>query len=82
MPEIDEPSEEDIITCWCGASGTYDVLFDDNCLEETCGGMGVIYCYCGGDFCVCHHHGEIQCEGCEDCEPDNEDDWDDCDYDD
>lgn len=57
-----------ILTCWCGARGTYEELFDDACLDEGCGGMGVLYCYCGGDFCVCHFHGETECPGCDDCE--------------
>ena len=71
----DEPEVDDeIITCWCGAKGTYDELFFDD-LEGGCGGSGTRNCYCGGDFCVCHNHGEMECPGCEDCEFD--DDWED-----
>ena len=51
--------------CWCGVKNAY---FSDKDLDDTCGGMGVLYCYCGGDLCVCHNHGEVPCAGCEDCE--------------
>ena len=60
---IDEPSDPDvldpdaILTCWC----------------ETCGGSGRRDCYCGGDLCVCHLHGGIECDGCEDCDLDEDD---------
>jgi hypothetical protein len=68
-----EPDEDDeIITCWCGASGTYEDLFDDACLDDNCNGLRTLNCYCGGDFCVCHHHGEVECPGCPHCEPDDE----------
>lgn len=70
------------IRCWCGAEGLYSELFDTEQLEESCGGGGVLYCYCGGDQCVCHNHGEVPCEGCEDCEdcdPLDDDDY--ADYD-
>lgn len=60
--------DEIIITCWCGATGTADELFDDDCLDESCGGSGELNCYCGGDLCVCHNHGSVECPGCEDCE--------------
>jgi hypothetical protein len=62
---------DEIITCWCGAVGTFDELFDVSGLPKSsdqCGGTGCIQCECGGDQCVCHHHGEIACEGCEGCE--------------
>lgn len=62
------------IRCWCGAVGTFDELFSDEPYEETCGGSGFLYCHCGGDQCVCHHHGqEIECGGCEDCGIDDDD---------
>lgn len=61
------PPEGDIITCWCGVRGTYEELFEDD-LDDTCGGLGVLHCYCGGDFCICHNHGEVPCDGCEDCD--------------
>lgn len=60
-----------IAPCWCGEQrGRF--VFDD---PEPCGGLGVIQCTCGGDQCVCHHHGEYECPGCVDCRdedgPDN-----------
>jgi hypothetical protein len=68
----------DIITCWCGARGSHEELFDDFGLAAGCGGSGTIYCICGGDFCVCHHHGETDCPGCPDCREEcNLDDLDD-----
>lgn len=72
----DEPPDDDeIITCWCGVKGTYDELFSDP--DEGCGGTGYVDCYCGGDQCVCHHHGqEIECPGCDEC-PEHDDDYDD-----
>jgi hypothetical protein len=78
--EREEDIDDEIITCWCGVSGTYDELFDDSDADEGCGGSGTLQCYCGGDQCVCHHHGEYECPGCEDCE--HEDDDDDLDEDD
>jgi len=78
--DINLDADDEIYTCWCGAKGTYDELFSDD-LEDGCGGTGVLNCYCGGDMCVCHHHGERECCGCEDC--DEDDDYDDCgDYED
>ena len=65
--------DDEIIECWCGAKGTADQLFDDYVLVDSCGGSGTIHCYCGGDFCVCHNHGEIECPGCPDCERDDDD---------
>ena len=59
----DEPYE-----CWCGETGTYKELCDTSGLESTCGDLGTLNCFCGGDQCVCHHHGEIECPGCEECE--------------
>lgn len=68
-PERDDVDQDDeIITCWCGAQGTYDDLFDDACLDGGCAGTGTLNCYCGGDQCVCHHHGEAECPGCENCD--------------
>jgi hypothetical protein len=72
-----EVLDDEVIRCWCGAEGTYDQLFDDDTLGETCGGLGQLQCFCGGDLCVCHHHGETECPGCEDCEPDGGGDYDD-----
>lgn len=66
--------DKEIIRCWCGAKGTYDELFNDDGLEYSCGGTGYIDCYCGGDQCVCHHHGqEVECPGCSECPDDGSD---------
>lgn len=51
------------MTCWCGVKDAYFAP-----VRETCGGSGVIDCHCGGDLCVCHNHGEVECLGCEECE--------------
>jgi hypothetical protein len=65
-----------IVTCWCGAEGHPDELFDDG-LGSRCGGLGTLNCYCGGDVCVCHYHGEAECPGCPDCEDrEGDDDYD------
>lgn len=69
---IDEDNE--IIECWRGARGTYNQLFDDGDMDGGCGGLGMLNCHCGGDLCICHNHGEIECFGCDDCEPEYDDD--------
>lgn len=51
--------------CWCGEKNP---AYSDDGLESGCGGTGVRQCFCGGDQCVCHYHGEVECDGCEDCE--------------
>lgn len=57
--------------CWCGVKNPYCAP-----IHENCGGCGTLYCYCGGDICVCHNHGEIECPGCPDCNgSDDEDLW-------
>lgn len=62
-------TDDGLFTCWCGAKGTFDQLFDDEpFLSGGCGGTGVLHCECGGSICVCHHHGEVQCPGCSDCD--------------
>lgn len=66
--QSDGLDDNDIIQCWCGATGTYESLFDDRFLDDRCGGTGILFCQCGGDLCVCHNHGEMECLGCEDCE--------------
>lgn len=76
LTPVEEPiptddDESDGITCWCGAHGTYEELFSP--VRERCGGLGIIDCHCGGDLCVCHNHGEVECFGCPDCEDDDED---------
>lgn len=70
---IDE--DDEIIECWCGARGTYDQLFEDADSIGGCGGLGEYQCYCGGDLCVCHNHGSIECDGCRDCEDVDDDDF-------
>lgn len=55
---------DDVTPCWCGESNP---LFDDEGLDATCDGSGTLVCHCGGDLCVCHHHGETECPGCEHC---------------
>jgi len=52
--------------CGCGEVVTEGSFSDD--LDPSCGGTGMLNCYCGGDICVCHNHGEFECDGCEDCE--------------
>lgn len=66
------------IQCWCGAVGTPDELFDKAVFAEQCGGGGFLHCLCGGDTCVCHNHGEVECPGCPDCDGESDDDgeWD------
>lgn len=76
----ESPEGSEIVTCWCGARGAMEDMFDDAVYEQGCGGTGTLYCECGGEFCVCHHHGEVECPGCEDCEDEYErfdDFWDD-----
>jgi hypothetical protein len=34
-----------------------------------CSGIGTIECLCGGESCVCHNHGEVDCDGCSECDP-------------
>lgn len=57
--------------CWCGER---DPHRDESVYEQTCGGLGTLECRCGGDLCVCHNHGEVQCEGCDDCQDEPTDD--------
>lgn len=78
-----------LIKCWCGAVGTHEEMFSP-CLGDSCGGTGSVDCFCGGDQCVCHNHGETDCPGCPDCEHNDgydygddwteDDPWDDPDY--
>lgn len=60
--------------CYCGATGDYDAMHDDDGLVYGCDGTGQVECRCGGDTCVCHHHGTAPCPGCDDCEPDEDTD--------
>ena len=76
--EDDEPDGDEIVTCWCGVTGPASEMFSDEPYDETCGGTRHLECYCGGDLCVCHHHGQsIECPGCEDCRYGDDDDDDD-----
>lgn len=61
--------DEDDGPCWCGVENPH---YED--LPDRCGGDGVIHCECGGDFCVCHWHGGVECLGCPDCDDRNDDD--------
>lgn len=66
--------EDDNPPCWCGVENP---LYSDD-LESMCGGSGFLSCECGGDFCVCHWHGGVDCDGCGDCrefDDDDDDDW-------
>lgn len=69
IEELDEALDGgERIRCWCGVVGTYEELFDDDGLDSDCGGTGYVDCYCGGDLCVCHHHGQqVDCPGCDSC---------------
>ena len=58
--------------CWCG---TKNPQFNPRGLERGCGATGFRSCFCGGDQCVCHYHGGIECDGCEDCLGLAEDDY-------
>lgn len=62
--------------CWCGVENPYYADSKDG-LDATCGGSGVLNCYCGGDLCVCHWHGEVECFGCPGCEPEDDECYDD-----
>jgi hypothetical protein len=64
-PEIEEAP---LFTCGCGESGAVEDMLSPDDLEQGCAGTGVVQCFCGGDFCVCHFHGETDCDGCEDCD--------------
>lgn len=62
--------------CWCGEENP-EYADEKDGLDSRCHGWRVLHCYCGGDLCVCHNHGETECFGCPDCEEDNGDDYDD-----
>lgn len=71
-PDDLEPDNDDG-PCWCGELNPH---FSDE-LDETCKGFGQLQCFCGGDMCVCHWHGTVDCGGCPDCEGLDYDDDDD-----
>ena len=75
-----EKKTKDEDTCWCGVESPYCADVEDG-LEAACNGTGHLHCYCGGDLCSCHNHGEVQCPGCEECEEEDEDKYDDSEYD-
>lgn len=65
--DLGEPSEEELgfyAPCYCGEHRAW---FSREPYEETCDGLGLLNCFCGGDMCVCHHHGETECLGCVEC---------------
>lgn len=59
---VNEPK----LRCWCGVVDPYFAP-----IRGGCGGLGSLDCFCGGDLCVCHNHGEVECFGCDDCESDD-----------
>lgn len=69
MSDIILTNEMKDVPCWCGETKPYYAP-----IRRGCGGHGYVTCICGGDFCVCHNHGEVECLGCKDCESDDEDD--------
>jgi hypothetical protein len=70
---METETDDDTITCWCGAKGKHEEMFAP--MPSRCGGSGYMECDCGGDLCVCHNHGEMECFGCPDCEGDADDDF-------
>ncbi len=58
--------------CWCGIKNPYFAPVSGSCY-----GTGALDCLCGGDQCVCHNHGEVDCPGCPDCEGSEDDAGDD-----
>jgi len=60
--------------CWCGEENP-EYADEADGLESRCGGTGHLNCYCGGDLCCCHHHGQAECFGCPDCEEEDDDDY-------
>lgn len=78
MPDLDCDDDDGDGPCWCGEPNP---AYNDDGLRDSCGGTGMLECLCGGDFCVCHNHGEVECDGCEDCNDLDGDDLDDEDRD-
>ncbi len=52
-----------VAPCWCGEETPY---YSDD-IDDRCGGSYDLFCRCGGDQCVCHNHGTVECPGCDDC---------------
>lgn len=67
---LDSVEDPEGYTCWCGAELTDEDVqrMNDDLDGPPCGGSGMLHCYCGGDFCCCHNHGESECPGCPDCD--------------
>lgn len=69
IPELirdEETGEQGFIAdCWCGVKEAWHSVSG---LPLGCGASGTLHCECGGDLCVCHNHGEVDCDGCEDCD--------------
>lgn len=66
--------------CWCGdevdAEEQRALTAEQLSYRTGCAGLGFYRCLCGGDFCVCHNHGDIECPGCRDCrDPEELEDW-------
>jgi hypothetical protein len=53
--------------CWCGERRPYYET-SSALLSSSCAGTGELDCLCGGDQCVCHNHGTVECPGCGMCE--------------
>lgn len=64
----DEILSEGPEVCWCGVKNPYFAEVSGSCC-----GTGTLDCYCGGDLCVCHNHGEVECLGCSECRHDDYD---------
>ncbi len=43
----------------------YDDYDDEEEYCDTCGNLGEVNCYCGGDLCVCLNYGSIPCPDCD-----------------
>lgn len=70
---VPDPDEEGYTLAKCPACGMGPAWFSVADLDHACGGSGTLACYCGGDACQCHNHGEVECDGCEECGTDEED---------
>jgi len=79
--EAGQTALDEIVKCWCGVEGKASEMFEE-CGDDGCGGTGTLNCHCGGDLCVCHNHGEVECPGCPDCDRGDEDGFDDRDWED
>jgi hypothetical protein len=76
----DDP-DDDQITCWCGATGTYDELFDSDLFRRSCGGTetggGTIYrfrcskCESVSDWLLLTDDELVKGVACRECEATN-----------